>query len=308
MQFSMPYMKKNAMSIKTHIEKNKCLKSLSTFGVGGKARYFIAVHTIKEMQQIAWFVQKEQIPYWVVGKGSNTLFDDRGFNGLIILNKIEFMQLNGGTVNVGAGYPFSLLGKKTAKQGWSGVEFAACIPGSVGGAIYMNAGANDCTTRDALHSVTYVDMMGIIIQKQVEELLFSYRSSCFQKMEGFIVSGQFTLKRDRQTAQRQLEMIIHRTNTQPCGEKSAGCVFRNPGDLSAGFLIEQCNLKGVQIGGAKVSTKHGNFIVNTGKATAKDILNLIMLLQSIIKEKTGQILKTEISLVPYEPIPLLKKK
>ena len=287
------------MSIKSRIENGKCLKSLSTFGIGGKARYFIAVHTIQEMQQVILFIKKNNIPFWVIGRGSNILFDDRGFNGLIILNKIVFMRCEKGWVDVGAGYSFALLGTKMTKKDWGGLEFAACIPGSVGGAIYMNAGAHGYATKDTLQSVAYIDMRGKIIQKKAEELLFSYRSSLFKKIGGVIVSGQFALKKDEGAIQRQMEMISYRKNTQPYKEQSAGCIFRNPCDISAGLLIERCGLRGMQIGGAKVSTKHGNFIINTGRATAQDVLYLMMLVRKIIKDKTGHSLKTEVCFVPY---------
>jgi len=289
------------MSIENRIEKSKCLKAHSTFGIGGKARYFISIHTIEEMQQIALFIQKKALPFWVIGKGSNSLFDDRGFDGLMILNKIDFMRFEAGIADVGAGYPFSLLGAKTARKGWGGLEFAAGIPGTVGGAIYMNAGASGFETKDTLISVTYVDLTGAVIQKKKEELEFSYRTSSFQQIQGFIVSGQFKLKKNEEAAQKQLDIIEYRTSTQPYGEKSVGCIFRNPKDISAGALIEQCDLKGAKVGDAEVSTKHGNFIVNTGHATAQDVLNLIALMKVRVKEKTGRELEIEVRPVPYQP-------
>jgi len=288
------------MSIETHIKKNYSLKSLSTFDIGGKARYFVAIHTIEEMQQIMYFVQKESLSFLVVGKGSNILFDDRGFDGLIILNAIHFMQCQKGSVVVGAGYPFSLLGVKTAKQGWSGLEFAACIPGTVGGAIYMNAGANGYQTQDVLVSVSYVDLMGMVDQKKKEELQFSYRFSSFQRMKGVIVAGQFMLTKDKDSVKKQLDMISYRTHTQPYGEKSVGSIFRNLDHISAGALIEQCGLKGKKIGDAEVSVKHANFIINKGHATAQDVLDLMMLLKEIVKDKTGEELQEEVCFIPYQ--------
>src|SRR3989344_4717131 len=138
-------------------EQNKPLKQLSTLGIGGPARYFTEVQEIERMQQVIAYCKQEKIPYLVIGKGSNCLFDDRGFNGLVIVNKIAFCKWEEGMVSVGAGYAFSLLGVQSARRGWAGLEFASGIPGSVGGAIYMNAGANGAETKDALIEVTYVD-------------------------------------------------------------------------------------------------------------------------------------------------------
>lgn len=288
------------MSIEDRIERGKCLKELSTFGIGGKARFFLSVHTLEEMQEAARYIKQNALPFWVLGKGSNVLFDDRGFDGLVILNKIDFFHFEEGRVEVGAGYSFSLLGAKTAKKGWSGLEFASGIPGTVGGAIYMNAGANGFETQDSLASVTYVDGAGNVMKKSKDALTFSYRFSSFQKMDVMIVAGEFQLRKRGRAREEQLEIIEYRTRTQPYGEKSAGCVFRNPDDIAAGALIEQCGLKGKKVGGAEVSTKHGNFIVNRGSATAEDVMELIALVKEEIKKQTGRDLEMEVRPVPYQ--------
>jgi len=290
------------MSIESRIEKNRCLKGLSTFGIGGKARYFISIRTVEELQQIAQFIRKEKLPFWVVGRGSNSLFDDRGVDGLVIVNKINFIHFEAPMVDVGAGVSLSLLAATMVKRGWGGLEFGVGIPGSVGGAIYMNAGAHGCEIKDQLASVTYVDLMGGVSQKERDALIFSYRSSPFQEMQGFIASGRFVLvKRGGEGEHKPLEMLAYRMRTQPYNEKSVGCVFRNFPDISAGALIDQCNLKGAKIGGAEVSVKHANFIVNKGGATAHDVLSLIMYIKGRVKGQTGRELKTEVCLVPYHP-------
>lgn len=285
------------MPIKARIECNKSLKELSTFGIGGDARYFIAIQTIPEMQEIRNFINREKIPYWVVGKGSNSLFDDRGFDGLIILNKIDFIEFEEGSLHVGAGYSFSRLGAQMARKGWGGLEFASGIPGTVGGAIYMNAGANGQETQDTLSSVGVIDSKGEYLERS--DLSFSYRTSPFQKEDDIIVSGRFQLKKDERARKEQLSIVEYRTETQPYGEKSAGCIFRNPEDIGAGALIEQCGLKGKEIGGAVVSPLHGNFIVNKGDATAKDVLELADFIRKTIHEKTGRELEMEVRPIPY---------
>ncbi len=287
------------MPIETRIERNKPLKNLSTFGIGGNARQFIIIHTTEEMQEIREYISREKIPFWIIGKGSNSLFDDRGFDGLMILNKIDFIEFDKGELHVGAGYSFSLLGVQMARKKWGGLEFASGIPGSVGGAIYMNAGASGVETCDYLSAVGYIDKEGNFIEKKKEELSFSYRTSSFQSMDKIIVSGRFKLEKVDKAREKQLKIIEYRTATQPYGEKSAGCIFRNPESGSAGALIEACGLKGKRKGGAEVSTLHGNFIVNRGNATAKDVLELAAIVREEVRKKRGIELEIEVNPIPY---------
>ena len=285
------------MSIESRIESNKSLKTLSTLGVGGRARYFISIDTIEEMEDIRKFLSREHLPFWVVGKGSNSLFDDCGFDGMVILNNIGFIEFEEGNLHVGAGYSFSLLGTQMSRKGWGGLEFATGIPGTVGGAIYMNAGASGAETKDVLTQVGIVNEYGEF--ETTTDLEFSYRSSSFQKRDDIIVSAHFKLSKKKSARQEQAEMIEYRMKTQPYGEKSAGCVFRNPHGSSAGALIERCGLKGKRIGDAQVSTLHANFIINRGKATGRDILELAGLIKEEVKRQTGKELEMEIRPIPY---------
>ncbi|MCB1085241.1 MAG: UDP-N-acetylmuramate dehydrogenase [Chlamydiia bacterium] len=288
------------MSIEARIQSNRSLKELSTLGIGGPARYFIAISATSEMIELMKYLKLHPHPYWVIGKGSNSLFSDRGFDGLIILNQIQFLEWEEGLLHVGAGFSFSLLGAKTARKGWGGLEFASGIPGTVGGAIYMNAGANGKETADHLVEVTVVTPKGKLLTRKKEDLKFSYRTSIFQKEEGIIVSARFQLMPKPSAREEQLQIIDYRTKTQPYGEKSAGCFFRNPkGKVGAGALIEQCGLKGKRIGGAEVSTLHGNFIINRGEATTEDVLQLVKVMKQTVFEQTGQSLELEIRPIPY---------
>lgn len=280
--------------------KNKLLSELSTFGIGGPAKWFLEVGTIESLQEALQEAKKASIPFLIVGKGSNTLFDDRGFDGLVLLNKISFMEHQEHIVRVGAGYSFSLLGAQTAKKGWAGLEFASGIPATVGGAIYMNAGASGKETCEHLVDVTYVTPEGEIVVYPKSQLSFSYRSSSFQTMKGAIAQATFSLEKSEEARQKQLTIIDYRTKTQPYGDKSAGCVFRNPVAGSAGAMIERCGLKGVKVGGAEVSTLHANFIVNKGGATAKDVLELAQLVQKRVLEGAGVELEMEVRCQPYE--------
>lgn len=279
------------------MQTDKSLAELSTFGIGGPAKWFQKVDTIEEMQALV----RQKLPFIVIGKGSNTLFDDRGFNGLVIQNKIDFFENPApGVYHVGAGFSFALLGVRSAQAGYSGLEFASGIPASVGGAIFMNAGANGSETEKVLVSIDYIDEEGELVILERKDLEFGYRTSPFQKRKGVIVGATFKLTPSLTARQKQIEIVTYRKNTQPYNDKSAGCVFRNPACHIAGKLIEEAGLKGHMLGGAKVSEKHANFIVNADHATAKDVCALIDEVQRKVYEKHGVKLEPEIRIIPYQ--------
>lgn len=282
------------------VQQNRLLSEVCTFGIGGPARYFAVVRSVDELQSALKFCKQENVPYIVLGKGSNCLFDDRGFAGTVIINKIDFIEtMSSNIIHVGAGYNFSLLGTQTARQGLSGLEFASGIPGTVGGAVFMNAGANGQETCDALVSVDFLDESGLKIWKK-GELSFTYRFSSFQKMAGVIVGASFQLTPSSTARSKQMEIIAYRKKTQPLSDMSAGCVFRNPHCGHAGALIDKSGLKGMRIGDAKVSEIHANFIVNTSKASCADVLALIELIKKQVKSTTGVELESEVRYIPYE--------
>ena len=281
-----------------NVQTNRFLSEFSTFGIGGPIRFFFQASAIAEMIQALAWAKSEGLPFLILGKGSNCLFNDSGFDGLAILNKIDFIEWGNRQVQVGSGYSFSLLGVQTARKGWSGLEFASGIPATVGGALYMNAGANGKETSDTLDSLRFLSPDGKVTNFKREELSFSYRTSPFQKMEGVILDATFILNDDPEARQSQLKIIDYRLKTQPWKEKSAGCVFRNPGNgISAGALIEQAGLKGQKVGGAKVSEMHANFIVNTGDATASDVRRLIEIVQTKVKNTSGIELECEVRII-----------
>lgn len=284
------------------LQKNKPLKELCTLGIGGAASYYITATSPDEMREALLFCKEQDIPFFILGKGSNCLFDDLGFAGCVIHNKISHYSHNEkGTFTAGAGYSFSRLGMQTAKEGWSGLEFASGIPASVGGAVFMNAGANGSETKDTLISVDFMDENGAIVTYTKEELVFDYRFSSFQKIKGAILSASFTLIPSVTARQRQFEIIHYRQKTQPYGKKSAGCVFRNPTGGSAGALIDSCGLKGTNCEGAEVSTLHANFLLNKENATSKDFKKLIHHVAETVKQQTGVQLEQEIRIIPHEP-------
>ena len=288
----------------SQFEIEKPLKQFSTFGIGGPARFFAEAQTVEAMQNLMRYCHTQQLPFFILGKGSNVLFDDHGFDGLVILNKIMFCQFDWPVVHVGAGYSFSLLGSQTARKGWAGLEFASGIPGSVGGAVFMNAGASGAETANVLIEVTFINETGELEVLRRDQIDFSYRTSAFQKRKGAIVSAKFLLQPSEEARKKQLGIIDYRTRTQPYSDKSAGCVFRNPsGTLSAGALIQQCGLKGKRIGGAEVSPMHANFIVNKEDATAQDILALADFVKTTVKDQTGVELEMEIRCISRSNIP-----
>jgi UDP-N-acetylmuramate dehydrogenase len=287
------------VQIQLEVKTDHPLATYTTFAIGGPADRFVVVKSIDDLKEALAYGRENQLPIHVLGKGSNTLFDEAGFRGLVILNKIGFIEdLGEGRFHVGAGYSFALLGVRTARSGWSGLEFASGIPCSVGGAIVMNAGANGQETEAVIESVTHLD--DDLTTYQRSELVFSYRTSPFQKMGGAVVAATFQLTPFDGARARQLEIINYRMSTQPYGQPSAGCVFRNSDGEAAGALIEECGLKGTRVGDAEISTLHGNFIVNTGNATAHDVLALADQIRETVTQRTGITLEQEIRYVPPE--------
>lgn len=278
-----------------NLQKQRFLSEFSTFKIGGPIEAFVEAKSVEEIESAFLWAHQKNLPILVLGKGSNCLFSDEGFKGLVVLNRIDFCHTEGTEVHVGAGYSFSLLGVQTARNGLSGLEFASGIPATVGGAVFMNAGANGQDVSETLKSVLYLERSGKRREFPKEELVFGYRTSPFQKMDGAIVSARFSLKENKEARKTQLSLIERRMQTQPLKDKSAGCVFRNPSkEVSAGALIDRCGLKGFQVGGAKVSPIHANFLINEGQATAQEMKELIAHIQNKVKQETGHHLETEI--------------
>ncbi len=286
------------------IEKDVSLKEYTTLGCGGSARFFALVENVSELKEALAFAKHKRLPFISLGKGSNTLFSDKGYHGLVILNKIHYIQNTDNKFLVSSGYSFSLLGAQSSKLGYKGLEFAAGIPGSVGGAIYMNAGANGCETKDCLTKVSVIDHQGSLKTFSRDELTFNYRYSSFQTMDAVIIEAEFELQSCLEARKKQLEILSYRTQTQPYSCKSAGCFFKNPTGTSAGALIDKCGLKGLCVGDAEVSKLHANFIVNKGLASSEEILSLAYLVRQKVLDQTGIALDMEVKQVPYNEVAL----
>jgi UDP-N-acetylmuramate dehydrogenase len=281
-------------------KKNVLLKDYSTFGIGGPALFLAEVFSAQQLKEAIEFANASQLKFIVIGKGSNCLFDDRGFAGLVIINKISYRKQQENRFEVGSGYSFALLGVQTAKAGYAGLEFASGIPATVGGAIYMNAGAGKSETKDCLESVTIMNHQGDIQVVQKKEIEFGYRYSSFQKQDSIILSAVFSLIKDKLAKENQTTLLNYRLKTQPYEHLSIGCCFKNPPSASAGALIDGLNLKGLQVGGAKISEKHANFIINAENAKASDVLSLMGMIEEQIENKCGIKLHREIKVIPYD--------
>lgn len=274
------------------------MKAHTTFKIGGTADVFITVNSIDELRLAVSACRESDIPFMILGKGSNLLISDDGIEGAVILLDGDFKALtvDGDTITSGAGVALSKLCTVALDHGLSGLEFAYGIPGTVGGAVYMNAGAYGGETKDVCCEATYLTPEGEIGTYEADELDFSYRHSIFKENDNIILFSKYKLTPDDPAAikARMDDFLDRRRTKQPLEYPSAGSVFKRPVGAFAGTLIEQCGLKGRTVGGAQVSEKHAGFIINAGGATCRDVMDLVRLVQDTVKTETGYELECEI--------------
>lgn len=269
----------------------------TTFKIGGNADMFIIV---KDREELAFCVQnakKQGVPYYICGNGSDLLVSDAGIKGAVISTEmLKGINITGDFVAVEAGNSVQSLCTAVMREGLSGLEFAFGIPGTVGGAVYMNAGAYGGEIKDTIVSATYLDKSGEIKEISKEEMELSYRKSVFQENGGIILSAAFRLNKDDpdKILEKMNGYMERRKEKQPLEFPSAGSVFKRPEGNYAGTLIEKSGLKGAKCGGAMVSEKHAGFIVNTGGATCEDVKNLIKIIQDKVFKDSGVMLETEV--------------
>ncbi len=274
----------------------------TTFRVGGDAAAFYRARSLPGLRRMLAFLAAEGIPYLVVGKGSNLLVLDGGYEGVVIRLGGELASLQGnaeaGRISAGAGAAIKALLRFCAGQGISGLEFLAGIPGTVGGAVAMNAGAVGRETQDVLESLDMVEPGGGLASASREELDFGYRR-CSLPAGAVVTRVLLRVERGEPgRVRRHMEDLVERRRrTQPQRTASAGSIFKNPPGEFAGRLVEQAGLKGRRIGGAEISTVHANFIVNTGGATAADIVGLMELVRDEVDRRSGVRLEPEIRIV-----------
>ncbi len=287
------------------VEENVLLSKYTTYKVGGKARAIVYPKNISSLTRLIKLLKSEEVTYKVIGNGSNLLFSEKKYDGIIIklseFDEIKF--LNGNKIRVGAGYPLMKLSSLAAKKGLTGLEFASGIPGSVGGSVFMNAGAYKSDMGYIVKEVKVLTPDLKVITLENKEMNFHYRSSFLQKHPNFICL-EVVIKLEKGNKQAIEEVIKERRKrrmeSQPLEYPSAGSVFRNPTGMFAGEMIENLGLKGKKIGGAMVSKKHANFIINYKKATSNDIKKLIDLVHDEVLEKYKVDLKIEQEFVNWE--------
>jgi UDP-N-acetylmuramate dehydrogenase len=269
---------------------------LTTWKIGGPAETVYWPKTVEAMAIVWQRAMKAQIPVWLIGRGSNLLLPDEGLPGIaLVTTSLRAIQWGDHTVQVEAGYTLGRLAQEAGDRGWSGLEFARGIPGSVGGAVMINAGAHGDEMAPHIVSVTALWPDGTIKKLERAELEFAYRS-CSLRGRAWVVGAQFEFSPgDRlQILSLMKENLTMRAANQPLDKPNAGSVFRNPPGDAAGRLIEAAGWKGKSMGGAQVSEKHANFIVNTGNAKSADVLALIEAIKSDIQLKFGIALQTEV--------------
>ena len=282
------------------------MKNHTSFKIGGPAAALCAPKDRRQLRELVGFVQREGVDSWYIGNGSNLLVSDAGLNGIAILLDSSFdgeIELDGTVLLSPAGKKLSAVCAAACAAGLTGLEFAYGIPGSVGGAVYMNAGAYGGEMKDRLLWVEYLAPTGEIVRLEQEQMGLSYRHSCFMEegMQGScIVRAAFGLQRGEKAAiQSEMDRILNqRRQKQPLEYPSAGSTFKRPQGAFAAQLIDQCGLKGFTVGGAQVSEKHAGFVINTGKATCADVLELTRQVRECVQEKTGYLLELEVRQLP----------
>ena len=295
--------------------ENEPMNKHTSFKVGGPARYFVKAESLDDLKKALDLAREKGIPFFILGNGTNLLVSDKGFDGLVITLAGDFSSiedLGNGAFKVGAAIPLGRFARSVLKQGFAGIHKLAGIPGTLGGAIYMNAGAYGQEIGTSCTQVTVLDSDGNIREFAASECGFGYRQSIFQKNNAIILSATFLLPTaaslGKTTADLEAELaecMAKRKASQPLNMPNAGSTFKRlsvgaadtPAQIAPGYYIEQAGLKGYRIGDAEVSTVHANFIVNAGGATASDIKQLSEFVQQKVTEKFGIKLHREIILL-----------
>jgi UDP-N-acetylmuramate dehydrogenase len=284
------------------VREKEPLARHTTIRIGGPADVFVEPDSIESLKKVMEIIRKHHVNWRVIGRGSNLLVADEGIEGVVIKlgDGIAELTIHEEEVTVGGGYSLIKLATTVSRQGLSGLEFAGGIPGSVGGAVYMNAGAHGSDMSHILQKAQVLFPDGTIEWLSKEEMEFSYRTSVLQKKRpGICIAAVLELKKgERESIVAKMQKNKdYRRETQPWDYPCAGSVFRNPLPHYAGQLIEKAGLKGYAIGGAKISEQHGNFIVNAGNAKAQDVLDLIAHVKKTIQQLYGIEMKTEVEII-----------
>lgn len=280
------------------IQENVDMKAFTTFRAGGAARYFAKAESVEEILEAKSFAREKKLPFFFIGLGSNVVVSDAGFEGVIVKLGKEFshFKFEKGTLVAKASTPLSMIARMSATLGFSGMHLLAGIPGTVGGAVVMNAGAYGEEISQTLQSVKILDDDETVKTFSLADCEFSYRHSIFQNSKKIILEATFQLTPGNSSEMilAQKKIMEERKAKQPLEFPSAGSVFKRSPAGFPGALVEAAGLKGKTLGGAQISSKHANFIVNIGNATAQEIYDLSELAKEKVFENSGALLEKEI--------------
>ena len=291
------------ISNKIEYKKNEPMKLHTSFKIGGEADYFVNVASENRLKSVIAEAKKLSIPYFVIGKGSNLLVSDKGIDGVVInLCGMDGITVNGNEITAFAGASLASVCCKAQENCLTGLEFAYGIPASVGGALYMNAGAYGGEMSNVVTKATFVTDEGESGKISVDDMALGYRTSIFKGSRMIITSVTFSLEKgDKAEIKANMEDFIgRRKSKQPLEYPSAGSTFKRPEGYFAGALIEQNGLKGRSVGGAEVSQKHAGFVINKGNATCKDTKELIKIIKDTVFKNNGVALETEVIFIGRE--------
>lgn len=284
-----------------NIIENADMSRYCTYKAGGSARYLISVENIEELREALKMAKEKKLDSFILGRGSNVLVRDGGYDGIIIRLSGEFTLIEStqNVITAGAAATNVEVCVLARDEGLSGIEFMHGIPGSIGGAVFMNAGAYGSEICDYVDEVTFMDEDYNVVAKPSKDIDFGYRHTEFMDGGGIIISVKLRLTPSSAdaVASKMDALLSKRTSKQPMNYPSCGSVFKRPLGGYAAKLIEDAGLKGASIGGAEVSTKHSGFIINKGEATANDITDLIKLVQKRVKKNSGIDLETEVRII-----------
>lgn len=292
--------KLKAVMAAENIKENEPMKNHTSFQVGGPADLFLRPQSREELQAALEICKESEKAFYIMGNGSNLIVRDKGYGGIIINTKaLNQVKSQGTSLIAEPGISLKDLANIALEKKLTGLEFASGIPGSLGGAVTMNAGAYDGEMKQVIKSITVISEEGDLKTIPAEACLFGYRSSILQDHHWVLVSVELTLKKgdEQAIAAKMRELNSQRQTKQPLEYPSAGSTFRRPEGYYAGKLVQDAGFKGYAIGGAQVSEKHSGFVINKGGATAADILNLIGAIQAGVKAQFGVDLKTEVIVI-----------
>ena len=277
------------------------MASHTTFRIGGPADYFVLPETVEELAEILKLCKEGNVPYFILGNGSNLLVGDKGFRGVVVqlYKNFDGMTIEGTTVTAKAGAMLVRVAKESGKAGLTGLEFASGIPGTIGGAMVMNAGAYGGEMKDVVTAVTVLTKDGEIKKLSGEEMNFRYRGSVVEDEDYIVLEAVMELKEGNleEIQARMAELTLQRKTKQPIEFPSAGSTFKRPEGYFAGKLIQDAGLRGFQVGGAQVSEKHCGFVINAGGATAADVMQLMQDVSDKVNAQFGVTLEPEVKRV-----------